>query len=130
MHVTKLSITHRPPTSVGIAQNHAPQVLAPGLGAARALAERNDRQAPGNLVLWGNHLSLSCHVRRHWRVADRLNAMSIGVDDERSLVVAMVYRARSGSAVVATARRNCGGMECVHRLPIGRTKTDVHPVCS
>jgi hypothetical protein len=60
------------PASVGIAQNHAPQVLAPSLGASRAVAEWNDRQAPGNLALWGNHLSLSCYVRRHlgaWQTA-------------------------------------------------------------
>jgi hypothetical protein len=126
VRVTELGVIHRPPASVGIAQNHAPQVLAPGLGASRAVAERNDRQAPGNLVLRGNHLSLSLYIRSHRCVADRLDAVSIRVDNERSVVVAMVYRARPRSAVVTTARGNCGGMECPHRLAIMRSKTDVH----
>ena len=58
-------------------------------------------------------------------MADRLDAMSVRIDNEGSVVIAMIDRARTGSAVVATAGRNCGGMKRAHRLAIRRTKTEV-----
>jgi len=51
--VTRLQITHRPAAGVGVTQNQTSQVCTVGLGAARAIAERNVRHACRDLAPLG-----------------------------------------------------------------------------
>jgi len=65
--------------------------------------------------------SLRC---RHLRfVAMRLDPISIGIDDERSIVVRVIVGANAGRAVVAPARFQRGCVEGINAVPCWSRKT-------
>jgi len=59
-------------------------------------------------------------------VADGLDAMAVGVENEGSEIVRVVQRPKARRAVVAAARRQRGAVKGVHRGPVGRAEAHMH----
>src|SRR5258706_16162515 len=50
-------------------------------------------------------------------LADGFDVVAVGIEDERAVVGRVVFRSRTGLPVVASAVRDGGGVEGVHRHP-------------
>src|SRR5690348_445398 len=59
------------------------------------------------------------------KMADRLDAMAVGIEHEGREIVRMISGAQSGGSVIASARFNSGFMEAADARPILRAETDM-----
>ncbi len=58
-------------------------------------------------------------------MAYRLDVVAVGVENERAVIVRMILRTQTGSAVVASAGRNRGLVKVIDNAPLRRRKRDV-----
>src|SRR5256885_10203646 len=62
-------------------------------------------------------------------LVDRLETVTVGIENVRSIITGMVIQARAGLVVVGRARRHCCLVECVHLgLALG-DKADMRSLC-
>ena len=59
------------------------------------------------------------------RMTNRLDAMTVGIQHEGTVIVGVISRSKSGRAVVAPSRRERGRVKSVNGRAIGSTKADM-----
>ena len=58
-------------------------------------------------------------------MAERLDAMSIGIQDERAVIASVIVRPQPRQAIIAPARGKRRCVKCVNGRPIGGTEAEM-----
>ena len=93
------------------------------MGAKRLFCSNGRRQRSASPAIFFFEL----YRELFGQVRDGLDIVAIGIEYEATVVILVIVRPKTGSAIVFAARRQRSIIKGLHFLPVGGRKGDVQP---